>query len=298
MERSGIITSKSANIVGAKDRDKKIEFALVEEVIQGNGEGERVDRDTVGRSSDEERDRFGKGGIKSGLRIDKFKGSKIRRARGGRRSKDGSHTRREGRNGRSSSGGTENKSSELAFSEKGQAVGGVIGNDIRRGRGGKGGLFGIRKFQKIVFGDDRGLVGWFGRGGKLENFGNTSRRGSTSSGGGVGEESLRKAEPEFEWITRDRKARINRRGIEGRAESKIGDTRRALAEVGRDGLGDRSAIVVAKAKGVEIVDRKESGASKATNGGGFESGVVRAARDMAKGRNEFGRTVERSMFDK
>ena len=62
-------------------------------------------------------------------------------------------------------------------------------------------------------------------------------------------------------------------------------------------MGDRSAIVVAKAKGVEIVNRKESGASEATNGGGFESGVVGAARDMAKGRNEFGRTVERSVFD-
>ncbi len=63
-------------------------------------------------------------------------------------------------------------------------------------------------------------------------------------------------------------------------------------------MGDMGAGVVAKTKGVKVVDRKESRTSEATNSGGFESSVVRAARNVAKGRNEFGRTAERSVFDK
>jgi hypothetical protein len=93
VKRSGVIPSKSAHIIGAEDWDEEMEFTLVEELVQGGGKGERIDRNAVGRSRDEERDWFGKGRIKSGLRINKFKGSKIRRARSGRRSEDGSHTR-------------------------------------------------------------------------------------------------------------------------------------------------------------------------------------------------------------
>ena len=75
--------------------------------------------------------------------------------------------RRQSRNGRSSSGGTENKKTELGCSEKRKAIGGVVGNKIGRGGGGKGGFFRSRELLEIGFGDDRGFVGWFGRGAKL-----------------------------------------------------------------------------------------------------------------------------------
>ena len=56
-------------------------------------------------------------------------------------------------------------------------------------------------------------------------------------------------------------------------------------------MRDMGAVVVAKAKGVKVGDRKESRTSEATDGGGFESSVIGAARDVAKSRNKFGRAV-------
>ncbi len=62
-------------------------------------------------------------------------------------------------------------------------------------------------------------------------------------------------------------------------------------------MGDRVTKVVSKSKGVKVVDGKESRTGKATDGGGFKGSVVGAARDVTKGRDEFGGAVLRSVFD-
>ena len=82
-----------------------------------------------------------------------------------------------------------------------------------------------------------------------------------------------------------------------RTESKVGDASRAFGEIGRDGFGDRDTEVIAKSKRLKVGDRKDSRADKAANGGCFKSGIVGAARNVTKSRNEFGGTVEWSMLD-
>jgi hypothetical protein len=45
----GQIGSKSADIIGAKSREEKVELATVEEFVKNGGEGNRVDGDAGGR---------------------------------------------------------------------------------------------------------------------------------------------------------------------------------------------------------------------------------------------------------
>jgi hypothetical protein len=47
--RGGVVASKSADIIGAKNREEKVELATVEEFIKNDGEGNRVDGDAGGR---------------------------------------------------------------------------------------------------------------------------------------------------------------------------------------------------------------------------------------------------------
>jgi hypothetical protein len=49
LERGGVVASKSADIIKAKNRDEKVELATVEEFIKNDGEGNRVDGDAGGR---------------------------------------------------------------------------------------------------------------------------------------------------------------------------------------------------------------------------------------------------------
>ncbi len=95
MEGSGVVTGEGTNIVGAEDGDEDVKFALVEELVERDEQGERVDGDAVSGDSDEKRNRVRKGEVESILRIQECKGAETRRAGGGRRAEDGSHARRE-----------------------------------------------------------------------------------------------------------------------------------------------------------------------------------------------------------
>ncbi len=49
MERGGVIASKSADVIGAENREKKVELATVEEFIENGGERNRIYGDAGGR---------------------------------------------------------------------------------------------------------------------------------------------------------------------------------------------------------------------------------------------------------
>jgi hypothetical protein len=49
LERGGVVASKSADIIRAKNREEKVELATVDEFIKNGGEGNRVDGDAGGR---------------------------------------------------------------------------------------------------------------------------------------------------------------------------------------------------------------------------------------------------------
>jgi hypothetical protein len=68
-----------------------------------------------------------------------------------------------------------------------------------------------------------------------------------------------------------------------RAESEVANASWASRRVGRSDSGsDRVAFDVAKPKPNEIVNEKESGADQRADAGGFQSGIVGTARDVAK----------------
>ncbi len=142
-------------------------------------------------------------------------------------------------------------------------------------------------------------------------LGHSSRRTRRSSGGrfpgsGIGKaagsvrsrrnrrdrKSLGKGEPEIEGEGWDRKSGVNGRWIHSRAEGKIGDAGRAFADIVVNGAGDRGAEVITETKGLEMLNRKESGADGTAKGGGFKSSVVGATGNMRKSSNEFGGTIK------
>jgi G:T-mismatch repair DNA endonuclease (very short patch repair protein) len=70
MQRSRIITLESANMVGAEDRNKETEFALINKMIEGDQKGEQINRDAGLGRSNKERDKMQKGApVENGLRI-------------------------------------------------------------------------------------------------------------------------------------------------------------------------------------------------------------------------------------
>ena len=55
---------------------------MIDEFIERDEEGERVDGDAVGADSDKKRDGFRKGGIESRLGVQEFKRAEVRRVGG------------------------------------------------------------------------------------------------------------------------------------------------------------------------------------------------------------------------
>ena len=80
---------------------------------------------------------------------------------------------------------------------------------------------------------------------------------------------MRESKPEFEGKGGDRNPAADSGRVNARAECIIRDTSRASGSVNSNGDGDGSAIVIAKANGNELVDKKKSRANGETATAGF-----------------------------
>ena len=112
-----------------------MELALIDEVIERDKKGERVNRDDVRGYSDKKRDRLWEGGIEGRLGVQELKRAKIQQCRGGRRGeKSGQYEERRLGEGRGSSGSSSSaaKNNELKLNsrEKRKAVRGEIGDEV------------------------------------------------------------------------------------------------------------------------------------------------------------------------
>ena len=131
MKRSGVVTSKGADIDQSVNWNEEMEFALIDECIENGEKGERVDGYAIGGDSDKKRDRLRKGGVEGSLGVQEVKRAKIRQGTGSRGGKNHRHTRREGWEGRgSSSSSSVNKELKLNSREKQKAVGGEIRDEV------------------------------------------------------------------------------------------------------------------------------------------------------------------------
>ena len=99
-------------------------------------------------------------------------------------------------------------------------------------------------------------------------------------------ESLGEGEPEIEGERGKRDPAVDDRRTDGRAAGKAGDASRAGGNVVGNGAADGGAMVVAKTKGNEIVDEKESREKGGAATTGFDSGVARAAGNAPKGSDQ------------
>lgn len=130
VRRSGIVTSRSVDIVRSVNRNKEMKLALINKSMERDEKGERVNGDTIGGDSDKKRDRLRKGGDEGSLGVQEFKRVKIRRGRGGRRGESSRHRRREGWEDRGDRSSTKNNALKLNSREKWKAVGGEIGDEV------------------------------------------------------------------------------------------------------------------------------------------------------------------------
>ncbi len=83
--------------------------------------------------------------------------------------------------------------------------------------------------------------------------------------------------------------------VDGRAEGKVDDARRAGGGVDGD-FGDDFTRGIAEAKAGEIVNGKEGRLEKGRGGSGFNGGIVSTAWDVMEGRDEFGGAVDRCVL--
>ena len=81
MKGSSIVPGKGADIVGPKDRHKKMEFATINKFVQESRKHKRVDGSTGGGDGDGQRSRIWKDRVESDLSVKEVKGPKVRGAR-------------------------------------------------------------------------------------------------------------------------------------------------------------------------------------------------------------------------
>ena len=77
MERSGIVTSKGADIVQSVNRNEEMELVLIDEFIERDKKGERVDVAAIGGDGDKKRDSLQEGRIEGRLGVQELKRAKI-----------------------------------------------------------------------------------------------------------------------------------------------------------------------------------------------------------------------------
>jgi hypothetical protein len=94
---------------------------------------------------------------------------------------------------------------------------------------------------------------------------------------------------DVDGVTNERNPGVDGGWMDCRAESKVANarwaSRRVGSDSGSDSGSDRVAFGVAEPKPNEVVNEKESGADQRANAGGFQSGTVGTARDVAKSRD-------------
>ena len=88
------------------------------------------------------------------------------------------------------------------------------------------------------------------------------------------------------------KTAVDGGGVNSGAEHEESDAGRAGGEIVGDGRGDRVAEAVTKTESHEVVDGEKRRTDRGANTGCFECSIVRAARDVPKGRDQLGRAVK------
>jgi hypothetical protein len=159
-------------------------------------------------------------------------------------------------------------------------IGGIIGNGAGRGGRTQSGKSCCVESCQIVGSEEQSRR----RGGSRDSEMVTVDGLGWGGWGNRSKDSLGKGKQKFKQKVGKGDTGIKGRGVDRRPESKIGDASRARKDVRRKNVGsDCSVQMVAKAKAKEIVHIEKSGADRGANSSGFQSGIVRATRDMAEG---------------
>jgi hypothetical protein len=293
VQRSCVVAIRGADIIRAENGNENSELAAIDKKVDGGEKRSRIDGDARGgRNSEEQRDGVGKGGIKSRLRVKKVERAKIRwsRGRSGRR-KDGKHTRGEERSSRRGRRRTGKERTELVGGKKDITVGVVVGKEVGAGGRAESSEVGGGKGFEVGSGERSGRRRRARpRSRKEGTIGSRSGGRSRGKGGRRSEEGLRESEPKIERMAEGRNARVDGCRMDGRAESKIAKAGWASRRVSGDNSSDGIAFGIAETKTNEVMDAEEGGADRRTDSSGLQSSVIRAAGNVAKSRDEFGRT--------
>ena len=122
LKGSSIVSGKGADIVGPKDRHKKMEFAAINKFVKKSRKQKRVDGSTGGGDGDGQRSGIQKDRVEGDLSVKEVKRPEVGGGRSAFRISNGSHAGREYRGGRGSSSGSENKVLELVRGEQGETL--------------------------------------------------------------------------------------------------------------------------------------------------------------------------------